>query len=81
MINQKLLIAVTRTMICTHAHWNELATTVLVKGTTDISNLTWQPYKGSIMIASLPDEFIIAQYPEPLQQRFHNKMMMMMEAR
>ena len=46
----------------------ELATMVLVKGTADISNLTWQPYKSSIMMASLPDEFIIARYPEPFQQ-------------
>ncbi|XP_065182780.1 uncharacterized protein LOC135813652 [Sycon ciliatum] len=61
------------------AYNNELVTTVLVKGTADISNLTWQPYKGSIMMASLPDEFI-AQHPEPFQQIFHNEVMMM-EAR
>ena len=53
-----------------------VATTVLVKGTADISNLTWQPYKGSIMIASLPDEFSTAQYPEQYPEPFQQWVMM-----
>ena len=50
-----------------------------VKGTADITDLTWSVYKGSILKAKITSDFI-SQHPTPFQQLFVDGAMMI-EAR